>query len=193
MIHDDSPESEHSASLDRLLLEYWRPLVAYAQRLLGDSAAAEDVVQRAFVRLWEKKHELPTGAAARPFLYRVVRNLASNEWRRERNLDVWLDEQRYDEDDVVLPDRRMEQLELRAAIEVAVEHLPRRRREIFVLSRFHELTNDEIASVLSISPQTVANQLVSALRTLRELLRAHHDVRAPASLSIVRAGARSAG
>ena len=67
--------------MDDLVRRYWHPLVAYASRLLGDVAAAEDVVPQGFLRLWERKHVVPSGDEARPFLYKVVRNLAANEWR----------------------------------------------------------------------------------------------------------------
>lgn len=173
-------------TLDELLVRYWGPLVAYAQRMLGDAAAAEDVVQHAFVRLWEGRSVMPEGDGARALLYRVVRNLVINEWRRDRVQERWMSEQWVDEPEVTPADELLEQQELRTAIEAAVEQLPPKRREIFVLSRFHELSNAEIATVLAISPQTVANQLVSALRTLRQLLRLHYEEQAYPPLKVVR-------
>ena len=59
-------------------------------------------------------------------------------------------------------------------------------RACFVLSRFHELSNEEIASILLISPQTVANQLVGAMRTLRLLLRSRYEEHAYPPLKVVR-------
>ncbi|MHB1223011.1 MAG: RNA polymerase sigma factor [Gemmatimonadaceae bacterium] len=164
-------------ALGALLQRFWHPLVAYASRLLGDSAAAEDVVQHAFVRLWERGHAVPAGDAVRPFLYRVVRNLAANEWRRQQTQRSWLDDECPLPSPVVVPDRAVEEDELAAALAAAVERLPGRRREVFVLSRYHSLTNAQIAEVLSIAPQTVANQLVSALRELRVMLGPHLDER----------------
>lgn len=158
--------------MSRLLREYWRPLVAYADRLLDDHATAEDVVQRALVRLWERDHAIPAGDEMRPYLYHIVRNLAANEWRRSINYDrrfTSLDAE--DEGEVELrPDVAFDAMDLEAAVARAIELLPRRRREVVVLSRFHGLTNVQIAEVLGIAPQTVANQLVSALRELRGAL-----------------------
>lgn len=174
--------------LDELLREYWRPLVAYAERLLGDRASAEEVVQRGFVRLWERDHQLPAGDAVRPFLYHMVRNLVANEWRRSANRMRWL-ESAMDDEPPSAPISGLEVLEaaeLERAIETAVESLPPRRREIFTLSRYHHLSNAQIADVLGVSVQTVANQLVSALRTLRELLRDRLDGEASPQLRIVR-------
>ena len=84
---DVPPESRPSPGeerLARLLRTLWPSLVAYAIRLLDDRGAAEDVVQRAFVRLWERDLELPPDEEVRPLVYRIVRNLALNELRRLR-------------------------------------------------------------------------------------------------------------
>ncbi len=176
----------NAEALDRLLLQFWRPLVAYASRLLDDSEAAEDVVQRAFVRLWEYGHAVPTGDEVRPFLYRIVRNLASNEWRRRETRRSWLAGESMLHSPAAMPSRDIEEDELAAALAAAVERLPARRREVFVLSRYHALTNAQIAEVLSIAPQTVANQLVSALRELRVMLEPYLDERPVPTLRIVR-------
>ncbi|HEU4586792.1 MAG TPA: sigma-70 family RNA polymerase sigma factor [Gemmatimonadaceae bacterium] len=173
-------------ALDDLLRQFWRPLVAYASRLLDDTEAAEDVVQRAFVRLWEYGHSVPTGDEVRPFLYRIVRNLASNEWRRRETRRSWLEGESMLHPPPAMPSQELEEDELAAALTAAVERLPARRREVFVLSRYHALTNAQIAEVLSIAPQTVANQLVSALRELRVMLGPYLDERPVPTLRIVR-------
>jgi RNA polymerase sigma-70 factor (ECF subfamily) len=51
-----------------------------------------------------------------------------------------------------------------------ISELPERRREVFVLSRQHGLTYKEIAAVMDISPKTVDNQMVEALKFLRKRL-----------------------
>jgi RNA polymerase sigma-70 factor (ECF subfamily) len=185
-----APDAE---ALGELLRGHWSHLVTYAFRLLGDLPAAEDVVQRGFVRLWERAHVVPPGDATRPFLYRMVRNLAANEWRRVETRQRWVDEESLSAPAVVMPDAALEGRELEAALTLAVERLPARRREIFVLSRYHGLANGEIASVLGVSPQTVANQLVSALRDLRALLGTHLGDTDYPPLQVVRGKERAAG
>jgi RNA polymerase sigma-70 factor, ECF subfamily len=184
---------EGTPPLDKLLVRYWGSLVAYASRLLGDHQAAEDVVQRAFIRLWESKLPIPDEDAARALLYRAVRNLVFNEWRNERVRARWMSEQWVDEPENETPEIRFEHEEMQKAIEAAVEQLPPRRREVFVLSRYHGLSNDEIASVLGISIQTVANQLVSCLRTLRGSLAAHADRPMYPALKVIRQKKSQAG
>ena len=89
---DDRPAGEcldrlrrgSAEALDELLRGYWRSLTLYAENLLdGRSDLAEDLVQEAFVRLWEKRDSWREGSAPAPILYTLVRNLALNE-RRNR-------------------------------------------------------------------------------------------------------------
>ena len=188
--HGPTPDA---VDLGELLRETWPQLVAYALRLLGDRELAEDVVQRGFVRLWERGHVVPPGDAMRPFLYRMVRNLAANEWRRQETQRRWIDEESFAVSEADGPDASLELAELETALGAAVERLPARRREIFVLSRYHGLTNGQIAEVLGVSTQTVANQLVSALRELRARLGAHLAEAPYPPLQVVRGSERAAG
>jgi RNA polymerase sigma-70 factor (ECF subfamily) len=201
--HDPAPDSfalastngivPDAESLGELMRAHWPRLVAYAVRLLGDTASAEDIVQRAFVRLWERGHAIPVGDATRPFLYRVVRNLAANEHRRLATQRRWIDDESLSPPAVECPDQVFEGRDLEAALALAVERLPARRREIFVLSRYHGLANADIADVLGVSPQTVANQLVNALRDLRAMLGARLGDAAYPPLKIVRGSESPAG
>jgi RNA polymerase sigma-70 factor (ECF subfamily) len=64
-----------------------------------------------------------------------------------------------------------ERAELREVLTKAVDALPPRRREVFVLARFHGRSYRDIADIMDISPQTVANQVSAAVRDLRRRLR----------------------
>jgi RNA polymerase sigma-70 factor (ECF subfamily) len=64
-----------------------------------------------------------------------------------------------------------ERAELREVLIKAVDALPPRRREVFVLARFHGRSYRDIADIMDISPQTVANQVSAAVRDLRRRLR----------------------
>jgi RNA polymerase sigma-70 factor (ECF subfamily) len=183
----------HDGSLELQLHQHWKPLVAYANRLLGDVAAAEDVVQRAFIRVWERRYPMTQDSSLRALLYSVVKHLAWNELRHERVHARWVAAQPVSEPSETALDAIVEADDLQRAIDAAVSKLPARRREIFALSRFHHLSNAEIAQVLSISPQTVANQLVSALRTLREMLDDHIEARQYPPLKVVRNEKSQAG
>lgn len=166
----------HRASFGVLVECYWAPLVTYAVRILGDRDRAQDVVQRTFIQVWQKRSEwVPTGTV-NAYLYRITRNLALNAKRDHQKR-----EDRRSAPDLLEihrraprgPDEQVEADSLRTEVEDAIGALSDRRREVFVLSRFHGLTHQEIAETLGTSRQTVANQMSAALRDLRAAL-SHH-------------------
>ncbi|MCJ2129266.1 RNA polymerase sigma factor [Methylobacterium sp. E-045] len=138
-------------------------LSRFLRRIVGNRAAAEDLVQQAFLRF------LPRGHAARPELVVAARNLGLNYLRDgKRRREVTIDDKAFER--IVDPTPSPEAVvlhrsELRHLLE-AVASLPPRRRQIFVLSRFEGLSHAEIALRLDIAPRTVVNQLVAALATL---------------------------
>lgn len=182
--------SETTAGLDEALLErmiagdagafailldqYWRPLVLYCRRIVGEQAGAEDVAQDAFVRLWENRDKWKPRSSPRALLYVIARNNALNQ-RKSASARLRRLVHRAASTpprQVTTPAERSEASELRAAIERAIAHLPRRQQEVITLSRFDGFTREEIAAITGLSPQTVANYLVAALAELRTKLAA---------------------
>jgi RNA polymerase sigma-70 factor (ECF subfamily) len=157
-------------ALDALLVRFWQPLVAYAERFAGTRDAAEDIAQRTFCRLWERRAEWRPTGSLRGLLYRVAHNLAVSERRaghaHERAARGHVDRAA----SVRTPLDAVEESQLRARLERAVQALPVRRRQVFVLRCVHDLSYREIAEVMGTSTQTVANQLSRALTTLRVAL-----------------------
>lgn len=64
---------------------------------------------------------------------------------------------------------------LRTRMRAWIDDLPERQREAFRLSRFDDLTHDEIADVMDIAPRTVTNHVTKALQTLRDRLDDHRS------------------
>jgi len=160
-------------ALDELLERYWGPVAAYAGRVTGDEEAGEDVAQEVFLRLWQQRIEWRPVGSLRAFLYSVARHLSLNQskrrWREVSHLPSYRAE--LERRRPVTPSQSTERSEIRLAVDRAVAALPARRREVFILARVHELSYKEIAEVMRISPQTVANQLSAAVAELRGALR----------------------
>lgn len=157
----------------QLVERYWAQLVTYAAGIVGAREAAKDVVQDVFIRVWRHREEWSSGGSVSAYLYRITRNLSLNS-RRDRQARSRRDERGALElsrsMSVPSPHEELEADTLRREVEAAIEALPERRREVFVLSRFHGLSHREIAETMGISPQTVSNQMSAALAALRERL-----------------------
>jgi RNA polymerase sigma-70 factor (ECF subfamily) len=162
-------QSGDEAALEYLVATYWHRLCRFVAGILLQEGGEEDVVQEAFVRLWMRRRKLRLEGSFKAFLFTLARNAAIDErrrWGRRETLASSLDPPPPGPS----PQAGVEASELRAACKVAVSALPPRRREIFRLAREEGLTYREIAEVLGLSQQTVANQMSRALTSLHEAL-----------------------
>lgn len=159
-----------SAALDAVLRRYWSQLVVYLIRLTGSREAAEDIAQRTFFQLWDRRAQWEPDGSLRGLVYRIARNFAISERRRflaESRSVAALSELGVRSS---TPLELLENQQLRLELGRAIQALPDRRRETFILRCLHDLSYKEIAQVMDTSPQTVANQLSAALATLRRVL-----------------------
>ena len=159
------------AAFGTVVEQEWESLLAYVSALVDDPDIAEDAVQEAFVRLWDRRRRWRFPGSARSILYRIARNLAFNERRHWRVRRQWAVRRRQDPPArSATPGQLLDARELTDAATRAIAALPERRREVFELIRFHNLTYRETADVMGISPQTVANQMTAALADLGRAL-----------------------
>ena len=159
-------------ALEQLMAEFWAPLVLYLLTILGSRDSAQDAAQEAFVCLWERRENWQSGSA-RALLFTIGRNVALDYQRRAHTRNRWKMRQpgRLEQQlRPYMPDEELEASEFQARFAAAMETLPPRRREVFELVRFKGLTYHEVADVLDLSPQTVANQMTLAHRGLRSML-----------------------
>lgn len=139
----------------------------YALRLVDDAVIAEDMVQDAFMKAWiyiEKGGEIDNFTA---FMYRTLRNVCLSYLRDKRDMlgEEYIPDVEEDDIDTSFRD---------AEIWKAIDSLPEKCREIFLMSKRDGLTNEEIAEELEISVKTVKNQMTKAFQRLREALSGGH-------------------
>lgn len=144
----------------RLYDEHGPALLAYACALLRDPSAAEDVLHQVFLNVIRGRAAVAQDV--KPYLFRAVRNTALNHIRgqaREVELadgGVWLES----------PDGSTETA---LALQSALKTLPDEQREVMVLKIWGELTFEEAASVIGISPNTAASRYRYGLAKLKEI------------------------
>ena len=148
--------------VERLYEQYGRGLVAYACSFVTSLASAEDVLHHVFERLLRGDLEI-TGPPA-PYLYRAVRNASLNQIRnrtREENLpeEEWFDSP-----------AGMEHTGLE--LQSALRGLPEEQREIILLHIWGQMSFEEAANALGISPNTAASRYRYGLAKLREQFQA---------------------
>lgn len=155
----------------------WESLAAYAYRLVEDRDAAMDIAQEALVRLWEGRGHTPP-KSLRSYVFRITRNLALDHLKTRRTRRRLLlshrpgRTQRPPE-----PDEVLERERISSEVERAIQSLPQRRREVFVLTYLRGLSYAEAGEAMGISAKTVQNHMTAALSQLRTTLRPFVDER----------------
>jgi len=181
-----------SAAFESLFRRYYEALCGFVEARIGESSTSEDLVQDIFLNLWRRRKDLDPETTVKTYLFGAARNESIDYRKHRRVRNDWEEEERNAQssvDTVPGPARQIrgpvenaEQRQLREELQKGIEDLPSRRREVYILSRRHGLTYEEIAAVMDISPKTVDNQMVEALRSLRKRLQSY------VSVPIVRAG-----
>jgi len=147
-------------------------LLRYATRLTNEETAY-DVVQNAFLSLWQMRASIDRDRSLKSLLYTLVRNEALNQRRAMNRRQDRHSE--YSPPRNPLPSDNVEAEALRTRLWNWIDDLPKRQREAFRLSRFDGLTHDEIADVMNIKSRTVTNHVTKALQTLRDRLDDHRS------------------
>lgn len=164
-------KKKDNAAWQYLIRIYAPVLLRLAQKIVKDNAAAEDVVSDVFVKLWQQNTNFNSLQQIKKYLYTSTQNGCLNFLRgkqREMNrheifAKVYLQQEEVLEQEFIYT-------ELLAEIRKALDTLPAKMRQIFMLAYFKEMSNEEIAKHLDLSNQTVRNQKSAALTLLRKLL-----------------------
>lgn len=139
------------------------PLGMFALRIIGDAELAEDLVAEAFTKAWIKIEGGIEIENFRGYMYRSVRNECLS-YLRSKKETIGLDNiPEVDEETIDTSERD-------AKLWKAIDELPEKCRQVFLLSKRDGLSNEEIAQHMGISIKTVKNQITKAFSRLRESL-----------------------
>jgi RNA polymerase sigma-70 factor (ECF subfamily) len=159
------PHPELVAALPRLR--------RYARVLTGDAHRADDLVQDALARAWEKRRLWRAGTDLRAWLFTIMHNVYINQLalaRREAgNVSLDAEGEHGPAWQVPVRGNQFERVELLELI-VQMGRLPSEQREVLLLAAGEELRYEEIADVLSVPIGTVMSRLSRAREKLRRLV-----------------------
>ena len=164
-------------AFERLYNMYSGKLYNFVMRISsGNQYMAEEVVQSAFIRVWEVRERVEPESSFISFLCTIAKNLLMNMYQRQTVEYVYNE---YLKNTGVDRDSQTEEsIDLRFLneyIDSLAEELPAQRKKIFILSKRQNYTNKEIAEMMGISESTVATQLSLAVKFMREQLMKHYD------------------
>ena len=169
----DDPELKaikegYTKSFELLFRKYYQGLCNYCMGILGDAEKTEDVVQDAFVYLWENRRRINIKTSLKSYLYQSVRHGALKVIRsqtlEQRHISrltefiEYLEQSEFSE----------EELSGLQKVEQAIEELPSQCKSVFLMSLVDEKSYKQIADELVISLNTVKTHISKAYRLIRE-------------------------
>jgi RNA polymerase sigma-70 factor (ECF subfamily) len=170
------------SAFDFLVQKYRRPLVSFMYRMARNTAAAEDLAQEVFLRVYRSRQTYEASAKFTTWLYRIATNLAVNharDTRKERpEVMVSLDEPDEETgttmdvaDSTITAEEAIVRRERLAAIRNKVEALPERQRLAVLMHKYQQMDYKQIAEVLKLSESATKSLLFRAYESLREQLK----------------------
>jgi RNA polymerase sigma-70 factor (family 1) len=158
-------------ALTEIHRRYYGILYNHAYRRLANREEVRDILQTMFQYLWENHKTIRFTTSLSGYLYTSVRNRIINHYRNEKvkddfmtSLQVFVDQER------PVIEEELAEKELIILIEQEVEALPKQMKLVFEMSRKENMSHNEVALLLNLSPHTVRNHIHSALKILRKKL-----------------------
>lgn len=161
----------NESAFDIIYETYCDKIYRLAFRFLKDREQSEEIVQECFINLWMSRQKLNPEGNIWLYLYVIAKRLSLNTLRqicqsREltgKLINYTTTVHNNTEEDILVHD-------LEQFTEKIINQLPKQQQLIFRLSRIEHLSHKEIADQLQISPNTVKNHMVEALKTLKSHL-----------------------
>ncbi len=159
-----------TGEFEAFVLDYQRKAFSIAYRLLGNVHDARDAVQEAFVKAFRARRDFRGGSAVTTWFHRIVVNAALDILRKRPRMRV-VDEMPDGADpSAPRPEDRARGREMKEIVMSAVNSLPERQRDIFVLKHFNGSSISEISGTLGLAEGTVKVHLSRAVHRLKEEL-----------------------
>ncbi len=163
-------------AFESLFRSYFAQLSNYAGEILKDAHMGEEIAEEVFVKFWEQREHLKIDVSIRAYLFKSTYNQCINYLKHQkvkekyqlffmhhicpRNFEAGFS--------MDYPLSAVLTKEIEHLAEKAIERLPKQCREIFILSRYEEMKNDQIAEKLGISVSTVKTQISRALVKIKK-------------------------
>ena len=145
-----------------LYYRYYKNLYHFLCMRTNSLESAKDLVQEIFARLWQNRRNLSKKKSIKAYLFRIANNLVIDSYRKKSSQQKVMSESKKN-----ITDNSLESI---TAIKLAIDKLPEKLRNVFILSRYHGFKYSEIAQICKISVKTVESRISQAFKILREEL-----------------------
>lgn len=162
----------NSRIFDYIFLHYYSVLVAYVVKQGITNAAAEDIVQDFFIKLWLNRNSLSINGSLKNYFFTSIRNRCYDYFRHEKVEEKAKEVILLDNESEKYTDRdHIAESDLRELINMAVEKLPEKCKKVFIMNRFKHMKPADIAEIEGVSVRTIEGHIGKAYKLLRKELK----------------------
>ncbi|WP_104381180.1 RNA polymerase sigma factor [Sphingobacterium sp. HMA12] len=162
-------------SFNEIYFQYSPKIYIRLIRLVKDQNIAEEILQDVFTKIWLHREKIDPGRGFVSFLNHISDNLAMDFFRKVQRdkalqLEIWasaIELYYHTEEKLFFKDKQQ-------MLTKAIDSLSPKRKEILMLNKFEDKSYKEIAELMGISVSTVSNQLVSALKDIKEYIQKNY-------------------
>ncbi len=162
-------EKDDKQAFQLLYNKYWEKLYSIAVLKVHDENEVSDIVQDLFVTVWIKRKELNINTHVDLYLYRAIKNRITNYYKKKYLTIEKLNQLSINTSGKTDADAEgicsFKEVEL--IINKELESMPDKMKQVFLLSRDEQLSSKKISEMLSLSDQTVRNQISKAIKRIK--------------------------
>lgn len=167
----DKVRLDDTLAFEQLYDRQWEVMFSSAMKVLHDEALVQDIIQEVFLSIWKRRKEIIFKGPIVAYLLKCVRNLTLREIEKDITRKNYQDSlQNLPNIEIENPAVLVELKELEAIIKEAIEQLPPKMREVFLLRKMENRSYKEIAESLNLAENTVKKQLHLAKNRIKEAL-----------------------
>ncbi|NGM66311.1 RNA polymerase sigma factor [Sphingobacterium sp. SGR-19] len=164
-------KQDNIAAFNQLYNKYAPILYQRLLRLLKNPESVEEILQDVFLKIWNKREEIKPEKGFKTFIYRMADHMAIDLFRKigrdkAMQLELWAASVSF----YLHTEEQVFDKEKAGIIQEAIRSLPPKRREILIQCKLEDKSYKEVAEMMGISVSTVSNQLVSAMKDIREYI-----------------------
>lgn len=158
-----------TAAFGEISTRYYRLLFDYGRKFTKDRELIKDVIQDVLLLIWQKREQIDSNENVKLYLLKIVRNRLYKELQKQqlRATEAYFEQMEFiDSEETLIISTESAQSSI-AKLNLHLKNLPKRQQEVLFLKFYQDLSNDEIAEVMHINRQSVANLLHNGLRLLK--------------------------
>lgn len=165
----------NEAAFEELYHLYSNRLLGYLIKLVKFETLAAEILQEAFIKIWNNRQSIDPEQSFRCYLFRITENLVYDFFRkaaRDKKLEAALINNACHEYRHV--EEKINKKEINQLLQNAIDTLPPKRRQVFQLIKMEERSYEEVSELLQVSTSTINDHVVKATKSIREKLERFH-------------------